>query len=387
MRTKPDANRPGSKRKEPQTPAKAKSKPTRKSAAKNPNPPQHPAPVPGDGNQDIVDAEYEVAMPEAGDGSDIKPHGTSGQVKGDLAVKENPGTSEVVKGPTPTGSNNALVAIDIPIERMTPDEIIDYNQESLTLEQRERTINALPPDLQAAIRTIDGYMLAEVTSTLGYRHKMGLVLLAIRENKRNNGKRPYGDRAFEQLVEIYGQKKEVLYGAMRLAEMYSEEEIAQICEMRMSNGEPLTITHLRCLSPVNDPMVRKELLSRAVVFGWTAERLKKEVRKTLPKDEQDGRGRSLKVPMDYDGLLSQIEENADALRRRIAEVWRSVDKGLASKITTLPHEGYTAERRHAVAQVSQTLVCLITDLGRLKDEIEQHLKQFPGSDVAQPQTE
>ena len=101
----------------------------------------------------------------------------------------------------------------------------------------------------------------------------------------------------------------------------------------MPNGQLLSFSHVMQVLSVVDREKRKELIDQAVAKSWTCDQLAFEIAPELKpkKPINDGRGRPLAIPRNFDAVLAQMEAFADDFLNRAEKVFLAINRHLPEK--------------------------------------------------------
>jgi len=109
-----------------------------------------------------------------------------------------------------------------------------------------------------------------------------------------------GSRRMEQLGEAIDRSEKWISTAREFAAKYSEEDLAELCEM------PLGWSHVLLLLPVSDHRMRTRLRRQAVEQSWTWRQLQRAVRNRPGK--RRGGGPRIRQPQTPREAVDRLEE-------------------------------------------------------------------------------
>ena len=134
-------------------------------------------------------------------------------------------------------------------------------------------------------------------------YKLGTAFL-----KATGGERSPG--AAEALANEHNCSQVTLYKARQFAEMYSREEVEELCSLRKPNDQPLGIGHIHQLIQVESLGDRKRLQTAAAKNGWSSRRLRDERKKKIGYEVATNIGRKPRRAANPEDALLQLAVHA-----------------------------------------------------------------------------
>src|SRR5262245_43230224 len=205
--------------------------------------------------------------------------------------------------------------------------------------RRRELLEAAPPSLRKEIDKIQKWFEREAKRSIQAYYELARIVKAIHDDvEEHHGKR-YGAHALATVCQYFAFDESTIQAALRMAKLFTAEEIAEICEMRMADGQPLSYSHVRVLYAIHDRQQRRALLERAAAECWTSDDLGRAVARAVnrgggeagARKPADGRGRPLGVPRTFDAVLLQQGKVADDFLERSEKVWEDPQHGLGAK--------------------------------------------------------
>jgi hypothetical protein len=197
----------------------------------------------------------------------------------------------------------------------------------------------------------------EARASIKARWELGNLIKEIEDDCVNHQGRRYGIHAIEEISRFFGWDKTVIYNSLRLAKEYAEEEIDELCERRLPDGQLLSYSHLMSVITLRREE-RKKLIDRAVEESWTSDQLARVVikgKESGNSQKDDKRGRPIGKPRTFDLVLAQMEAFADDFMGRAVVVWDSEEHSLDAKARDFAMEDWTPERAQNLKTVAEKL--------------------------------
>ena len=204
-------------------------------------------------------------------------------------------------------------------------------------------------EIREHIQRINELIIKIEQDTIRDRYELGKSVTAIFDYFSQNGQGIYGKRVVEQLCEVFGWDRGILYSALSIARAFTDEEIISISERQMANGRPIPLGHFNTLAKIENRQIRQSLIDQMTAGAWTHDELKLAIIKASPAlpteaaeggTKNDGRGRPPKAPKNLAGLLQQLEQAIVQFVNR-SEVWEKPEVSITDQVQKLPYEEIT----------------------------------------------
>lgn len=252
-------------------------------------------------------------------------------------------------------------------------------------ETRTRIWEKANPKLREEIEWFKNEFERIARDSLRWHYAIGLRFRKIYDDEKS-GRRTYGLSAVKRIAAYFQLDVTVLYHCLKLANEFTQAEFDKLCELRMSNGQPISYSHALLFSSVKAPE-RQRIIDSSVAQSWTCERILQEIEPESKKNKppNDGRGRPLAIPRDLDSMLNQIGSFADDFLERATRVWESEDNSLSVKYGELSPDEHTSERAQRAKVVVDKLEKLANSAKRLRDTVQLVQNKFLKSLEQQPE--
>jgi hypothetical protein len=193
----------------------------------------------------------------------------------------------------------------------------------------------------------------------------------IYKDVRENRGRIYGTNAMQYICKYFGWNEGVIYNCMRIAEVFTDEEIEAICGMQMPDGKKVYYSHLLALIDVRDRDQRNALIKQTVENSWSAKQLWHEIEPELKskKPAGDRRGRPVAAPKRFEDVLAQMDAFSDDFLNRAQHVWQHSDHSLSAKLVDLSDDDINEKRANKLV----TLANKLSELSRISKELEREV--------------
>jgi hypothetical protein len=129
-----------------------------------------------------------------------------------------------------------------------------------------QSVDEMSPELHNVVLVVRELLSTSDPQEAKAKHKVGRHVLDVRTAP---GK--YGKRGVEQLAKELGRGKAFLYACARVAECWSEGDLAELLERKGDKGLTLSFSHFVRLSLVRQAAVRQALVSEVLEKGLTVE--------------------------------------------------------------------------------------------------------------------
>src|ERR1700722_14080198 len=218
------------------------------------------------------------------------------------------------------------------------DELIDVMKEQAETAERERILKSMTPECRKKLEYINTRLRTEVSHNLRSRYELGLQVKELYEDERKNGGKIYGKNAINKICKLLDWDDGLIRMALRFVQQFSRDDLEYLCKIRLPSGDPLTWSHVRCLVSVDDKKLRKELLDKTLAEGLTCMDLAHELKRLSDHTANDGRGRPLRMPKDFDSSLAQQQHLSEDWDKRYTKVWAKQDRTLEAQAAKLALE-------------------------------------------------
>lgn len=256
--------------------------------------------------------------------------------------------------------------------RTTGQIVADMNRECAE-ENRQRLRKKMNPALSRKLTWIQNWLDRDRKHELESRYQLGLQVQEIYLDETENGSRVYGASAIERICDAVGVDKGLIRSALRFVQVFAPDELARLSSQKLSNGQPLTWTHVLRLCELKDAEERDAALQRTIDKALTADELGDFVqeRRSATRQEPDGRGRPLKVPVDFDKLLHQQSKVTDDWVRRFQKVWSGAETSLSAQAQSLEAARITSEHLSSLWPLKESLLILADKSKVLVAEVDR----------------
>jgi hypothetical protein len=258
----------------------------------------------------------------------------------------------------------------------TTDEIIAMMQEEADLQKRRDILANMSPKLREKYEWIREWLDTEIKTTLQSRYELGEQVLEIYMDETKNGAKVYGRGAINKICKLLDWDDGVIRACLKLVQTYTREDIVRICALKLPRDEPVTWSHVRTLLEVDDPTQRDELLEKTVAEGLTCTELGLEVKQLVEKAPDDGRGRPVKVPSSFSGLVQQQLQVADTWEKRYAKVWSNSPQSFITRATELQEKELTEEHLRYATVLAHRLRQMADQAVAAAKKAEEVVRQF-----------
>jgi hypothetical protein len=206
-------------------------------------------------------------------------------------------------------------------------------------EADERRLNHIPPALRERIDEIKGWLTNESRRSLLAHYHLGRIVREVYDDDEKYWvDQRYGQMSMRKLCHALPLSASLLYEALRVAQVFTEEEVDRLAQVQTTSGRLLSWTHLHLLATLGEDR-RDGMLARVVREDLTADQLAAEIRRQVGK--ANGRGRKPVPPRNLGGVIDQQAACADRFLER-APLWAD-EHSLLERVQSLPREGHTEE--------------------------------------------
>ena len=213
----------------------------------------------------------------------------------------------------------------------------------------------------------------EARYSIKARWDLGVMIKDIHDDVTQHRGNRYGVHAVEQIAQYFGWDQTVIYNSLKLAQQYTEDEIDELCERRMPDGQLLSYSHL--MSVITLPREeRKKLIDKAVAESWTCTELARVVvkgKEPARSRTDDKRGRPIGKPKTFDAVLAQMEAFTDDFMNRAIQVWDTDDHSLGAKVADVATDDFTEERARKVKVLAGKLLQVADMAKKLEQQATQ----------------
>ena len=108
--------------------------------------------------------------------------------------------------------------------------------------------------------------------------------------------------------------------AALFARRFPKRSLGWLCKLKSPDGTPLSVNHVRRILKVKNLGEWRTWFERAAKGGWSANRLNREIRQSVPTARGLG-GPKVKEPGDLHEALDQLSEWTSVWLKRYDDVW------------------------------------------------------------------
>jgi len=233
----------------------------------------------------------------------------------------------------------------------------------------EELVESFSPALQESYLWVSQWYKNEANRGLKSRWELGNYCNKIYEDEQENEGRRYGLRSIARLAAAVREDKSSLLLAIRFARCYTKEQRDTLCNVRRSDGTPITWSHVRVLLQVDEAEGREELLARCVSESWTVEVLQREVQAITNRGKTTKAGAPVSRPKSIDGLLSQVGAFTEKIIKR-GPIWTEGTTAASVMVTDLVPEKITDKLLDDLKAKRESCVKAINELNNTKRDLE-----------------
>lgn len=219
-------------------------------------------------------------------------------------------------------------------------------------------MNAL---LRSRAGEIEEKLSAETETMLRHRWEVGEIVADVKQNQKVYGT----ERASMKLLAQYlGINKTILEHCERFHNEYNQKDLEDLLTARMTDGRPLTWTHVVELLRIDSPTSRKKLQEMTLNRSWSTDQLTTEVDLFLRQGKRSVRsaaGRPPDVPASTLGHLTNIFEATSTWLRRDLHAWSDDERGLQRRFHEMPRD-----------QIDQTLLNQVKETHDALQDLVMH---------------
>jgi hypothetical protein len=228
------------------------------------------------------------------------------------------------------------------------------------------------PAFRGAVQRIEGLVRGQEADYIRKHYEIGQLVLAVECDVKR-----YGHDGLPRLGRVLGWAAETLACDRHLASAFTPDQIEKFAKAKLSNGYPLAYRHLTMVASVKAPDRRNALLQRIIGESLTVYEVGKmlcdENRQINPDSK---RGRPLKAPKDFNGIVRQLGDYATDFIERDAKVWSADDHSLSAKAINLSSDEVTEKRLVDVRRLAGDLRLVALQASVRAEEAEAVLRRF-----------
>src|SRR5262249_32511365 len=216
----------------------------------------------------------------------------------------------------------------------------------------------------------------EANHTLRSRYELGLQVLELYQDAKQNAGKLYGKNAIGRICKLLCWDDGVIRSALRFVQTFTSQDLDRLCALVLPKGEPLTWTHVRALLTVEDATRRQALLEKTAAEGWTCTELARQILHLGTRPTGDGRGRPPCVPRGFDDAVAQQQQSAEQWDRLYTRVWARRDRSLLAQAAKLPEDEVTEERVLQARELAAQLRRVANQARELAERAEQVVRDL-----------
>lgn len=255
------------------------------------------------------------------------------------------------------------------------------NVDKISSEEREEAYKTLDPKLHEIYKEAEILLNKESECVIRARYEIGLIVTEVYET--------WGSKTVDKLSTALGRNKNILYKAKAFVEVFSEDDLYKLLEMKNENGLPLNWSHIEALLVNMTDDLREQLLDKTLNENWTSTELAKKITEALNGPRGNSSGRPFTKPKNFDGYLDSIITTADVWTKKAEQVWLGGDKTLqdvASEIEEL-NDKTLGKLQDALDRINDTVYAAqqtSKELNEVREELVTRLNSNAKIRVLEP---
>lgn len=232
----------------------------------------------------------------------------------------------------------------------------------LATAQTEDLVASMSKPLRSVYKTIVHEVEVLATNAVMTYWKMGEYAKNVTNNERK-----YGEAAMETLGKALRgvlPDPQMIWRCRRLANAFTQEELAGLMERETSGGKKITVSHLDQVTELA-PRLRNQMIKRIFKEDLSVRDLRGILQEKL--GTRSGGGRPVAVPTTVTGGLSQIEKYSGEIHKRLS-VWRT---GVFNRIKDTPPDDVTSKTVKVIKSTKKQVEQMVEDGEYILQKLEE----------------
>ena len=231
---------------------------------------------------------------------------------------------------------------------------------------KKRLLAEMSPELQMVAIQLDKSALIAARGVLKMCYRDGEVLRAVKENPAK-----YGVKGLDQIAKYRGESLSTLYLNIRMVEIWSFEEIEQLCYRYTQTGKQIKKSHLYVLCEVESDARRNELMEEWFDSPMSVRELRALVGREKKKQKLGvGRkpARPVSVPAGVQQMVKQTASYSVYLQTHATDLLHDIENCPPNEFT----EEVAADLRKAHELLGTLHDSFLVQEGRIREALERH---------------
>lgn len=199
--------------------------------------------------------------------------------------------------------------------------------------------------------------------TLRFYHQIGKLVLEVRQDPDK-----YGTGASALLEQALSTNKRQLRKAALFAEMYSDEKLQELIDLKSETGFSIHWGHMSYLLILTTEKQREEYARRAVANLWDPAALHAQVKRRVSGTRAAGHGRRHELPQTVHLQIRQMMDETRKWNTKLLSVWAGDETNAFENIAQEPPDSFTQADLDNLNTLKEQLETMPSNVERMLEQ-------------------